>query len=113
MIIIIVCIFLRHILNQTEKRRKINSLLAKSAKNTKFTWEKLNDEPHHFYERLSHSVQEYSFEWSHLSTGDSLLVIFCVQVNFVLKSLLVSTFTRTQNAPAELRRKYEMKFSKR
>ena len=33
------------------------------------------------------------------------------QVNSVLKSLF-STFTRTQNAPAELRRKYQMKFSR-
>ena len=36
---------------------------------------------------------------------------FCyVQVNSLLKPLL-STFTRTQNAPAELRRRYQMKFS--
>ena len=34
-----------------------------------------------------------------------------LQVNFLLK-LLFSTFTRTQNVPAELRRRYQMKFSK-
>ena len=35
----------------------------------------------------------------------------CVQVNSVLKSL-VSTFNNIQNAPAELRRRYQMKFSR-
>ena len=35
----------------------------------------------------------------------------CVQINSVLKSKL-STFTRTQNAAAELRRRHQMKFSR-
>ena len=35
----------------------------------------------------------------------------CLQVNSVLKSLL-STFTHTQTAPAELRRRHQMEFSR-
>ena len=35
----------------------------------------------------------------------------CVQINSVLKSLL-STFTHTQNVPAEFGRKYQMNFSR-
>ena len=50
--------------------------------------------------------------FTHITYKGELSRGFClVQVNSVLKSLL-STFTRTQNAPAELRGKYQMKFSR-